>query len=149
MIWYISLIFSFVCWQNKSTCSHPTLERLFQAKMMAGGFATTDWATDPVDSVVCTHHECYIDNELGEWEQCCYGHYENDQMLDFEKGDTKAHWGPTNAATMKGADPTHSFYKMPYIYDKFTWDHCSSEPNGDLNAKLKNLYASSLDRRKK
>ena len=58
--------------------------------------------------------------------------------------------GPTNGDTIKGTDPTRILYSMPYIYDKFTWDHCEEEYGigGDINLHLKSLYAASLSRRK-
>ena len=77
---------------------HPTLERLLQARFMAGGFDDESWATDPVNDFVCSKWSCY-ESEFGEkddYDECCYGHYESDQMLDFINGDKNAGTGDTN-----------------------------------------------------
>lgn len=108
---------------------------------MVGGFDTTAWSTNASSSTVCVHHECYEDGVLGSLPFCCYGHYENDQMLDFVTGDVSSTWGPTNGETIVASDPTRSDYTMPYIYDSFSWDHCADESGGDIDTKLESLYA--------
>ena len=120
---------------------HPTLERLYHAKMMAGGFKDYSWATDAVNDFVCDKAECYMDEYggLGYWSECCYGHYESSQMLDFTTGNRSQHFGDTNAAVMDITDPTSSDYRMPYIYDSFTWSHCSQ----DFDSYLREMAAES------
>jgi len=106
---------------------HTTQERLLQAKFMAGGFGTQTWTTDV--TTVCEKHECY-ESEYGAsgyYDECCYGHNENDQLLDFVNGDKKQGYGPTNKDVMKGTDPTRIDYSMTYIYDDFSWSHCSED----------------------
>jgi len=106
---------------------HPNLERLFQAKLMAGGFETSVWATDPSD--VCDKAKCYEEEfgDKGYYTQCCKGHYEDDQLLDFVNGDIYSGYGPTNAEIMTWTDPTRTDYTMPYIYDDFSWSHCEED----------------------
>lgn len=67
-------------------------------------------------------------------------------MYDFETGDKTQYFGPTNGATINATIPVRADYNMPYVYDSFDWDHCVSEEseiNGDINAKLLELYTSS------
>jgi hypothetical protein len=118
---------------------HPTLERLTHAKLMAGGFLDETWATDPVNDQVCDKSECY-DSTYGYkdyWDNCCYGHYEFDKVLDFTTGNRSNHYGATNAATLQATDPRKATYSMPYIYDSFSWEHCS---DSDFSWMLENLF---------
>jgi len=119
---------------------HPTLERLYQAKMMAGGFSDAQWATDAQNDFVCDKAECYMEDYggFGYWAECCYGHFENDKMLDFVTGNRTNHYGDTNSAIMTLTDPSSSEYGMPYIYDDFDWSHCSSS-GYDFDSKLREL----------
>ena len=102
---------------------HSTLERLTHAKLMAGGFKNTNWATDPVNDYVCNKAECYEEDYLATdyYDECCTGHYQNDQMLDAITGQKDSGVGPTNDFIMKSTDPTSMEYSMPYIYDDFSW----------------------------
>lgn len=106
---------------------HPTLERLMHAKYMSGGFENETWNSDSETQNVCHHASCYESdyNATAFFPQCCYGHYQYDQMLDALTGNKLDHWGPTNDATVKGSNPTSDQYIMPYIYDSFSWDHCA------------------------
>ena len=106
---------------------HPTLERLLHAKFMAGGFKDTVWPTDAVNEFVCDKAECYNSDtdSLSYGADCCYGHFENDQFLDFLSGNRSLHFGDTNGDIIKKTDPTSTEYSMPYIYDTFTWNHCT------------------------
>lgn len=106
---------------------HPTQERLLQAKFMAGGFDTSTWATDPDD--VCDKAKCY-EADYGDkdyYDECCYGHNQYDQLLDFVNGDKSSGFGPTNHEILKGTNPSTVDYTMPYIYDNFDYDHCSED----------------------
>ena len=108
---------------------HPTLERLYHAKMMAGGFKDSSWPADSVNDFVCDKAQCYDETLLAVTygNDCCYGHYENDQFLDFLSGNRSSHMGDTNGEIIKAADPTSATYSMTYIYDTFTWNHCDDD----------------------
>lgn len=127
---------------------HPTLERLTQAKFLAGGFSDTTWPSDSVNDYVCDKAQCYEkDAVTGETTldydaACCYGHYESDQLLDYITPSKGQGTGPTNRETMDGLDPTNPDYSMPYIYDGFTWDHCT-EDFSYLLTNLKNSMGTS------
>jgi len=96
---------------------HPTLERLLQAKYMAGGFEDDTWPSDATTDYVCDKAECYDeDNGFGYWDTCCYGHYEDDQLMDAATGDRDNGYGLTNAEVHAYTDPTTLNYNMPYIY---------------------------------
>lgn len=112
---------------------HPTLERAMQAKYMSGGFTDNSWTSDAVNDYVCDKANCYEDGELDYWDECCYGHYENDQLLDFVNGDKSAGFGLTNREVLTYSDPTNSGYQMPYIYETFEWDHCEEDFDSLLN----------------
>lgn len=130
---------------------HPTMERLLQAKLMSGGFDTYTWSSDPDDGYVCDKSSCY-EYEQGskdEYTECCYGHYENDQLLDFVNADKSSGYGLTNAQVMAFTDPTDTLsytdsesgssvsgYKMTYVYQHFDWSHCASEDFDGLFASL-------------
>ena len=121
---------------------HPTLERVFQAKLMAGGFTDSDtWPSDPVTEYVCNKAVCYEEDEqsFGNWDTCCYGHYENDQMLDAPNNDRYSYVGPTNKDVHDGTNPQNPQYSMKYIYDTFTWSHCIQE-GYDFDARLQEQY---------
>ena len=115
---------------------------------MVGGFEKSKLATDTTKDTVCTRSLCiegYNDNMQNYWKECCYGHFEDSQMYDFETGNRSNYFGPTNGATVNATDPTRSSYSMPYIYDHFTWDHCETELGGDLNGELEALYLQAAD----
>jgi len=123
---------------------HPTLDRLLQAKFMAGGFSDETWATDAENDYVCNKAECYEDSysARGYYAECCYGHYENDKMLDFVSGNRSQHTGWTNGRVVKALDPRSSGeYSMNYVYDSFSWGHCSAQSSEyDFEALLKTMY---------
>jgi len=107
---------------------HPTLERLVQAKYLAGGFPDTTWPSDSVNEYVCDKAQCYNEEGVqGYYASCCYGHYENDQLLDFITPDKNSGTGPTNAAIWKGTDPRADDYSMTYLYSDFDWSHCDQD----------------------
>jgi len=120
---------------------HPTTERLLQAKYMAGGFNSDDWPTDAEAEYVCNKVSCY-NSDIDDFEtssDCCYGHYQHDQMYDATNNDRNTKVGPTNNDIHEWTNPTKSYYSMPYIYDGFTWEHCNSV-NLDFDELLTNLY---------
>jgi hypothetical protein len=99
---------------------------------MAGGFNNEEWATDPINDKVCDKAECY-ESSTGTkdyYDDCCYGHYEFDKILDFTTGNRTNHWGATNGATMAATDPRKATYSMNYIYDSFSWSHCTEDFQG-------------------
>jgi len=118
---------------------HPTQERLLQLKYMVGSVSGGGWPTDALTDYVCDKSECY-ESDYGAkdtYAMCCYGHYENDQMLDFVNGEKNSGYGPTNKETLDGTDPTSAAYSMTYIYDHFKWDHCDE----DFDAEIASLAA--------
>jgi hypothetical protein len=112
---------------------HPTLERTLQAKLMTSSFADTLWPSDALNDYVCDKSNCYEDGVKDAWPQCCYGHFEFDQLLNFVDGDKDTGYGPTNREMISGTDPTNTGYAMPYIYAHFEWDHCLSDFTGLLS----------------
>jgi len=112
---------------------HPSLERLLQAKYISGGFSDESWSNDPTESYVCDKSQCYEDGEYDWHEECCYGHYKNDQLLDFVNGDKGSGFGPTNKEIMSNTEASSSSYAMPYIYDSFKWSHCTEQ---DFDSKI-------------
>jgi len=112
---------------------HPSLERLFQAKYISGGFTDDSWSDDPTVSYVCDKSQCYEDGEYDWHEECCYGHYEKDQLLDFVNGDKDKGYGATNKEVVEDTNASNKNYGMPYIYDSFKWDHCTEQ---DFDSKI-------------
>lgn len=125
---------------------HPPLERLLHAKFMGGGFLDESWGTDAVKQNVCVTAKCYSDEEgrAEYFDDCCYGHFENDRLLDAVSGDRTQYFGPSNAQTLAATDPRSSRYAMPYVYDDFSWDHCTEQDFAGLlyqsyQKKMKNV----------
>lgn len=115
---------------------HPNQERLLQLKFMTGGFDDNTWPTDAAS--VCDKAKCYI-NDLDDkdyYEQCCYGHYIDDQLLDFVSGDRYSGFGLTNRQVYEYTDPRLKDYNMPYIYDDFSWSHCEDDDFASLTEEL-------------
>jgi len=106
---------------------HPNLERLLQAKIMVGGFTNADWPSSAIK--VCEKYKCYEEDygDKDEYSECCVGHFEDDQLLDFVSGKVKQGYGPTNGEVMDWTSPANASYAMPYIYDDFSWSHCGTE----------------------
>jgi len=105
---------------------------------MIGSFSSYEWPTDARHDYVCDKAECY-ESEYGSkdyYSECCYGHYEDDQLLDFTTGDASSYFGPTNKEVIKGTNPTLDDYDMPYIYANFAWDHCEE----DFATTIETLY---------
>ena len=126
---------------------HPTLERLTHAKLLSGGFDDETWSTDPVNDFVCTKSSCYDEvlDESDYFADCCYGHYEYDQMYNGFKGTRDDYFGITNHEAFVSTDPRNaSSYAMSYIYNDFTFDHCS-KTDYDVDGLLVTLYTESFD----
>jgi hypothetical protein len=107
---------------------HPTQERLLQAKYMIGGFED-EWPTDAQKDYVCDKNECYSAStgQKDYYEDCCYGHYEDDQLLDWTTGDRSSYIGATNSEVLGGTNAASPDYSMKYIYQHFKWDHCEED----------------------
>lgn len=117
---------------------HPTQERLLQLKYMVGSVSGEAWPSDSQKDYVCDKSECY-ESEYGSkgiYAACCYGHYENDQLLDFVNGNKNAGYGLTNSEVLSFTDPTNDAYAMNYIYFDFMWDHCDE----DFETEIATLY---------
>ena len=132
---------------------HPTQERLYQAKLMAGGFNSWTWPNETGQSTpkvtyswVCNHAECYDWSEPSftadkdYFESCCDGHFEGSQLFDHTVGDREEKYGSTNKEIFEATDPTSDRYSMPYIFDSFEWDHCASHTNYDIRSEIERLY---------
>lgn len=128
---------------------HPTQDKLLQLKYMAGGFDDFEWPTDATakGTWVCNHSQCYNTNDLSlpkdYYDECCYGHYEFDQLLDWETGNRSNKIGETNREILDASDPTSDDYSMSYIYDDFSYDHCEQ----DFATEIDKLYKSSGQRK--
>jgi hypothetical protein len=114
--------------------THPTMERLYHAKLSSGGFSTNDkWAEDATTEFVCRHAKCLEYEvtegryEKGYFQECCYGHFEYDQLLDAFSGHKEARYGDTNNDILNSIDTSSSSYYASYIYDSFEWKHCSQD----------------------
>ena len=134
---------------------HPTQERLYHAKLFAGGFLanTSTWPTETGVPLlgyewVCNHAECYnyTDTHAAKdfYPMCCEGHFEDDQLFDFTKDDRTYKYGLTNRQILLDTDPTSDDYAVTYIYDNFDWKHCSDQTAYDLKSEIAVLYESSL-----
>lgn len=131
---------------------HPTIERLFHAKLLSGGFVTDYWpihVNESQSTYVCAKNACY-NATTGSYDyhtDCCYGHYRDDQTMDADVGSRAAYTGATNYATLQATDPTSiEKYQMPYIYDTFTWDHCTASSGLDLVSLLQDLHTDGISR---
>ena len=96
-------------------------------KYMSGGFQDETWPSDSKHDYVCTLAKCYeSDSDSYSYhDECCYGHYESDQLMDWTTGNTNMGYGPTNKAMLKNTNPSSSkSYSVNYIYDNFDFSHC-------------------------
>jgi hypothetical protein len=120
---------------------HTTIERLTHAKFMVGGFETDDWPTNATADYVCDWVECYDrDMKLGNWDDCCLGHFLDDKLLNFVTGDRYGEgYGPTNKETLESIQPLSETYSASYIFDDFTWEHCA-DIGYDIEGFLSNTY---------
>jgi hypothetical protein len=125
---------------------HPTLERLAHARFMSGGFADESWAIDGTEDFICMNSPCYHEDtdSTDFFTDCCYGHYENDQLYDGFTGTRSNYVGVANGALLTMSDPRTGEYTMDYIYDNFDWSHCLSE-GYDFDALLALTYEEYLE----
>jgi len=106
---------------------HPNIERLLQAKMMAGGFLAVDWPKELPK--ICDKSTCY-EEDYGvkdEYKACCNGHFEGDQMLDFVTRNSTIGIGATNREIMVQVDPSSVSYLNAYVYEDLSWSHCEED----------------------
>lgn len=117
---------------------HPNLERLYHLRMMAGGFDDYTWPTDAESA--CNAYSCIevdIDPYVADnYDQCCYGHFEFDQLLDFVNGDVNNGYGETNREMLDAIDPSSKEYSVSYIYDDLTYSHCEDYNFEDIVSTL-------------
>jgi len=130
---------------------HGTVEKLLHGINMVGGLTDSAdfvWPTvatttdSDASGYVCEKPKCY-DPDLGDerewWSECCRGHYEYDQLMDFITGNKSAGIGATNREILDGIDAGSNSYNMPYIYDNFEYEHCK-EDGIDLPDTFWSLY---------
>eukprot|EP01035_Chromulina_nebulosa_P019559 gene19559-25459_t len=129
---------------------HPTQERLLQAKFIANNIKLEDmvWPASTSEGYICETPNCFIEeynsNEKGYYEECCYGHYQNDQLLNFVTGDPNSYFGETNHEVLLATNPLLDSYSMNYVYDEFDWSHCTGDD--DIMALLKTQYLNHKDK---
>jgi hypothetical protein len=104
---------------------HPTMERTVHLALIAKRFTVFNWEELGVD--VCDKDKCFENGVESKYTMCCDGHYYEDALLDFVSGDRFKTFGKTNREIWEGVDATKSTYSMPYIYDKFTYSHCTDD----------------------
>ena len=124
---------------------HPTLDRALHAKLLAGGFESTDWPSfDDTDdtNLICEKNKCYLNDVEGKYYDCCVGHYEGNEFPNWVEGSLAVTGiGMTNGQYMTATDASSKDYQMPYIYDSFSWSHCSDSEDDDVDGLLALLYA--------
>eukprot|EP01038_Epipyxis_sp_PR26KG_P007907 gene7907-10732_t len=108
---------------------HPPLERIFQLRLLGGGFLDETWPSDAEKDYVCTYNECLnLETGIKAYDPlCCYGHYSDSKLLDATTGNRSSYIGMTNNEVFLATDPRSSNYAMPYIYDDFKWNHCEED----------------------
>ena len=116
---------------------HPTLERVYHAKLLAGGFESDVWPSNPEKEDVCDKWQCYQTGSVeggssssslvyDYYTECCDGHYEQSQLLDVS-GDRCSYFGQQNGDTLTATDSSSATdYSMSYIYSSLDWDHCTA-----------------------
>eukprot|EP01035_Chromulina_nebulosa_P020766 gene20766-26926_t len=109
---------------------HPTLERLYHAKLMTSGFSSSEY---PDGEKSCSYPECYdyLTEEYGYYDSCCDGHYSYGQLFDYFSVSRESYIGLTNLEMYAATDPTSSDYSMSYVYDNFQWSHCADSADID------------------
>ncbi len=133
---------------------HGTVEKLIHLKFMSGTLIDDDfvWPTTAVSDdyteagYVCNKPSCYMPDYGDDFEyysECCIGHFEFDQLLDFVSGNKSQGFGPTNREIFDGINTASDDYNMPYIYDNFEYVHCLDSGAGkfDIPASVGNQYA--------
>lgn len=114
---------------------HPTMERLFQYKRLVNDFSNTEWANPNDDyTEYCTQGgnekdmEEYMgrtpDDDMG---TLCDGHHADDMtmfksVVKEASGEYKK-LATSNIELLRMINP--SDYQVSYIYEDFTWEHCS------------------------
>lgn len=93
---------------------HPTNDRLYQYKQIMLPFKSTVWMNG-TETFTCTS------TSTG-----CKGHHPGDltfwESVHEENGTYTSKYR-TNEEMRLAMNPTHD-YRLPYIYDHFTWEHC-------------------------
>jgi len=116
---------------------------MIQVKLLIHSFTditTSPWPKDATGSdYICDKPKCMMNGVKDYYSSCCYGHFEYDQLLDFESGDRSKGVGPTNHDILRAVDLSMPDYSVTYVYDYFMWDHCDE----DFESKLISQYSTS------
>jgi hypothetical protein len=126
---------------------HPTLERLIQARYMAGGWKPFTWPLDADVEYVCDKITCYhsdVDSTYTD-PACCNGHYNYSQLMQVDDTGTMYYTGATNAEMLEAMDPTSESYSVPYIYSTFSWKHCEEGKGIDIDGLLEEFNNGTID----
>lgn len=102
------------------------LERLFQYKMMTDRFESLTWGADVTDDKSQTS---YCATGGG-----CKGHHPYDVTVAgaIVRGPDGVYENVEGATNYEVRDAiTPDTYSAPYIYDSFTWDHCTTVTAND------------------
>ena len=99
---------------------HPTIERLYQFKVLTNTFSDTTWN----------------DTEKTSWAgNDCYGHHSYD-LIHLENVLPSQDYS-TNLDVLHAINPLNKDTELTYIYDNFDWNHCS-EIGYDFSTLLSN-----------
>lgn len=97
---------------------HPTIERLFQYKLLVAPFEDEEWAAPEEEN---TRYCQYSDTSDCEghhgYDLTAFKVYIRDDAGEFE------HRYLTNGEIFQASQM--SDYKLPYVYDDFSWPHCT------------------------
>ena len=86
---------------------HPTVERLYQFKVLSQKFTDTYWNDTAITSWSGTD---------------CYGHHSSDTT--FLKSVLEDGKYSTNLDVLTAVNPFNMDTELTYIYDNFEWEHC-------------------------
>jgi hypothetical protein len=97
--------------------------------MMSQSLRNFTWPSNPFEDFICNLDNCYEKamNATGQYYECCDGHYESSQLLDFVNQQRHRQIGATNREVLDSTNPTSLNYNMPYIYEHMNWDHCDED----------------------
>jgi len=94
---------------------HPTVERLYQWKLLSGGFEDSSWPDEEGNY----NSPIYFGSS-----QRCAGHNPMDRLpwsIILDGKDTPTNY--LNMEMMSFIDASGD-YQLPYVYDNFEWNHC-------------------------
>jgi len=116
---------------------HPTMERLFQWKLLNGGFEDMTWPEEDGNYGAAINFGS---------NQRCIGHNPGDRLpwsITVEGKDTPTNY--LNREMMTLLDISGD-YRLQYVYDNFEWSHCSEQGYdfglvGSRNLEITSPYA--------